>query len=78
MQPHGAAVQGPAPVGVEPPAGRGGVEGDVEHLADLGDAPEFNEVYREFFTEPFPVRTTVGSVLAGILVEIDLVARIPS
>ena len=48
------------------------------HLADLGDAPEFNEVYREFFTEPFPVRTTVGSVLAGILVEIDLVARIPS
>lgn len=48
------------------------------HLADLADAPEFNEAYREFFTEPFPVRTTVGSELANILVEIDLVVRIPS
>ena len=27
-------------------------------------------------TEPFPVRTTVGSQLAGILVEIDVVARV--
>ena len=48
------------------------------HLADLADAPEFNEAYREFFTEPFPVRTTVGSELANILVESDLVVRIPS
>ena len=48
------------------------------HLADLADAPEFNKAYREFFTEPFPVRTTVGSELANILVEIDLVVRIPS
>ncbi|MDN6329925.1 MAG: RidA family protein [Dermabacteraceae bacterium] len=48
------------------------------HLADLADAPEFNEAYREFFTEPYPVRTTVGSQLANILVEIDLVVRIPS
>ena len=47
------------------------------HLADLADAPEFNKAYREFFTEPFPVRTTVGSELANILVEIDLVVRIP-
>ncbi|HLQ81178.1 MAG TPA: RidA family protein [Brachybacterium sp.] len=47
------------------------------HLADLADAPAFNEAYREFFTEPFPARTTVGSELANILVEIDLVVRIP-
>lgn len=46
------------------------------HLADLADFDEFNGAYREFFTEPYPVRTTVGSQLAGILVEIDVVARI--
>lgn len=46
------------------------------HLADLADFEEFNAAYREFFSEPFPVRTTVGSQLANILVEIDLVARI--
>ena len=47
------------------------------HLADLADFEEFNDAYREFFSEPFPVRTTVGSQLANILVEIDLVARLP-
>lgn len=46
------------------------------HLADLADFAEFNDAYREFFTEPYPVRTTVGSQLANILVEIDVVARI--
>jgi len=48
------------------------------HLADLADFTEFNEAYAEFFSEPFPVRTTVGSQLANILVEIDVVAAIPS
>jgi 2-iminobutanoate/2-iminopropanoate deaminase len=49
------------------------------HLADLqGDFAAFNEVYRTRFPEPFPVRTTVGSQLAGILVEIDAVAVRPS
>ena len=47
------------------------------HLADLADFAEFNEAYQEFFTEPYPVRTTVGSQLANILVEIDAVAAIP-
>jgi reactive intermediate/imine deaminase len=46
------------------------------HLADLADFEEFNSAYREFFSEPYPVRTTVGSQLANILVEIDVVARI--
>ncbi len=44
------------------------------HLADLADFDAFNGVYGEFFQEPFPVRTTVGSQLAGILVEIDVMA----
>lgn len=47
------------------------------HLADLADFAEFNEAYAEFFSEPFPVRTTVGSQLANILVEIDVVAAVP-
>lgn len=47
------------------------------HLADLADFDEFNTAYREFFSEPFPVRTTVGSQLANILVEIDVVAVLP-
>lgn len=44
------------------------------HLADLAHFAEFDAVYREAFVEPWPVRTTVGSTLAGILVEIDAVA----
>ena len=47
------------------------------HLADLADFAAFNEAYQEFFSEPYPVRTTVGSQLANILVEIDVVAAVP-
>ncbi|KRE25900.1 RidA family protein [Agromyces sp. Soil535] len=47
------------------------------HLEDLADFAAYNEAYAEFFTEPYPVRTTVGSRLANILVEIDVVAAIP-
>ncbi|MBL3540052.1 RidA family protein, partial [Aminivibrio sp.] len=45
------------------------------HLQEVTkDFRAFNEVYREFFNEPFPVRTTVGSDLLDILVEIDVIA----
>lgn len=47
------------------------------HLANLDDFDEFNAAYREFFSEPYPVRTTVGSNLINILVEIDVVAVLP-
>ena len=47
------------------------------HLQHLDrDYAGFNIAYREFFSEPFPVRTTVGSTLAGILVEIDVVVAL--
>lgn len=47
------------------------------HLQDLKrDFAGMNRVYGEFFSEPYPVRTTVGSNLMDILVEIDLVAVI--
>lgn len=45
------------------------------HLQDLHrDFAAYDEVYREHFTKPYPVRTTVGSQLMNILVEIDFVA----
>lgn len=46
-------------------------------LADLSEFEAYNEVYREFFQEPYPARTTVGAALPGELrVEIEAVARI--
>jgi 2-iminobutanoate/2-iminopropanoate deaminase len=46
------------------------------YLADLADFPGYNEVYPEFFSEPYPARTSVGAALPeGVLVEIEAVAR---
>ena len=46
------------------------------YLADLATFEGFNGVYREFFQEPYPARTTVGAALPGeLLVEIEAVAR---
>jgi len=44
------------------------------HLANVEDFAVFNTVYREYFRDPFPVRTTVGSTLIDGLVEIDAIA----
>jgi 2-iminobutanoate/2-iminopropanoate deaminase len=45
-------------------------------LVDLGEVAGYNEVYREFFDEPYPARSTVQAGLApGVLVEIEAVAR---
>jgi 2-iminobutanoate/2-iminopropanoate deaminase len=45
-------------------------------LADLGEFAGYNDVYREFFDEPYPARTSVQAGLPpGILVEIEAVAR---
>jgi 2-iminobutanoate/2-iminopropanoate deaminase len=47
------------------------------HLHDLDrDFPAFDRTYSEVMPAPHPVRTTVGSTLAGILVEIDVVAHL--
>jgi 2-iminobutanoate/2-iminopropanoate deaminase len=47
------------------------------HLAELQrDFAAFDAAYRRVMPEPFPVRTTVGSQLLGILVEIDVVASV--
>jgi 2-iminobutanoate/2-iminopropanoate deaminase len=46
------------------------------YLADLGDFPGYNEVYVEFFAQPYPARTSVQAGLPpGVLIEIEAVAR---
>jgi len=45
------------------------------HLQELKrDFAGYDSVYRSRMVEPYPVRTTVGSQLMDILVEIDVVA----
>jgi 2-iminobutanoate/2-iminopropanoate deaminase len=46
------------------------------HLLDLDDFAAYDRAYREFFGGWLPARTTVGSSLNGILVEIEAVAYI--
>lgn len=47
-------------------------------LTDLDDFEVYNAVYREYFSEPYPARTTVGAALApGLLVEVEAIARRP-
>jgi len=49
----------------------------VVHLANLSDFEAFNKIYSSFFTQPYPVRTTVGSALpGGMMVEIDVIAEL--
>lgn len=48
------------------------------HLVDLMLFDAFNLTYLEFFREPFPARTTVGSQLRGVLVEIEAIAFLPT
>ena len=49
----------------------------TSHLQEVNrDFKAYDEVYREFFTAPYPVRTTVGSDLINILVEIDFVVAL--
>ena len=47
------------------------------YLEDLSRIEEFEEVYRTYFTLPYPVRTTVQAGLRGYLVEIDAIVAIP-
>lgn len=44
------------------------------YLSDIKYFDEMNSVYGEMFSEPFPVRTTMGVQLRGIDVEIDAIA----
>lgn len=45
-------------------------------LADLDDFPAMNEVFREFFPDEPPARTTIECTLPRIKIEIDCIARV--
>ena len=45
-------------------------------LADVNDFPALNEVFKEFFTDDPPVRTTVAVLLPKIKIEIDCIALV--
>jgi 2-iminobutanoate/2-iminopropanoate deaminase len=45
-------------------------------LADFKDFDAMNAVYKDFFQEDPPARTTVGAQLPKIKVEIDCIARV--
>ena len=47
------------------------------YLSDVTRFAEYNEIYKEFFASAAPARTTVGSQLIGILVEIVCIAALP-
>ncbi|GLV56297.1 reactive intermediate/imine deaminase [Dictyobacter sp. S3.2.2.5] len=46
------------------------------HLSDLSLFADYNKVYSSYFSDPKPTRTTVGSQLAGFMVEIDVIAYV--
>ncbi len=46
------------------------------HLTDLSLFDRYNKVYATYFPDPKPARTTVGSQLKGIMVEIDAIAYV--
>ena len=46
------------------------------YLSDLSLFERYNKVYATYLSDPKPTRTTVGSQLLGILVEIDAIAYV--
>lgn len=46
------------------------------YLADMGDFAAMNEVYSQFFTQPFPARSAIAvkALPKGALVEVEVVA----
>ena len=47
------------------------------HLTHMGHFKEFNEIYEQYFSRPYPVRTTVQSTLPGtFFLEIDVIAEL--
>ncbi|HSE96884.1 MAG TPA: Rid family detoxifying hydrolase [Blastocatellia bacterium] len=45
------------------------------YLANLSDFAKMNEIYRRYFSEDYPARTTVGAqLLSTFLIEVDCIA----
>lgn len=48
------------------------------YLRDMSNFNEMNEVYRQFFSDPLPARTTIQSDLPGFEIEADAMLYVPS
>jgi 2-iminobutanoate/2-iminopropanoate deaminase len=48
------------------------------YLRDMSNFAEMDEIYRQFFPEPLPARTTVQSDLPGFEIEVDAILFIDS
>ena len=46
------------------------------YLADMGDFAAMNEIYSQFFSQPFPARSAVAvkALPKGALVEVEVIA----
>ncbi|KAA9164935.1 RidA family protein [Amycolatopsis acidicola] len=45
------------------------------YVEDPADLPEYNRIYREYFTAPLPARTTLTNCLGGVVkFELDVIA----
>lgn len=45
------------------------------YLAELGDFSAYNEIYRQYFSEPYPARATVGcQLLMHTFIEVECIA----
>ncbi|MCW5875613.1 MAG: Rid family detoxifying hydrolase [Anaerolineales bacterium] len=59
-------------------AGMDGVVKTTLFLTDINDFAAVNEIYAQFFSEPYPARSTiqVAALPGGALVEIEAIARL--
>lgn len=50
------------------------------YLADAGDFPAWNALWKEYFPAPRPARTTIvtGFAIPGMLIEVQVTAGVPS
>jgi 2-iminobutanoate/2-iminopropanoate deaminase len=56
---------------------RGLVVQTRNYVQDPCDLPAYNEIYREFFSEPYPARTTITNCLSDVVkYEIECIALV--
>lgn len=50
----------------------------TSYVRDPADGPRYNEIYREYFSDPLPARTTLSNCLSPALrFEVDVIAVRP-
>ena len=47
------------------------------YVHDPADASRYNELYRDYFSDPLPARTTLLNCLGPVKFEVEAIARVP-